>query len=414
MSGRGAVLRGLLGVALTALTAVAAGMPARVAAASVGDAQMCTPRVLVLSAFPAELDALLVHASTSAAQTVVVDGRSFYLGTLGGNDVIMGLTGIGPVNAQRTSTLAVQHFRCGGQSQISAVVFSGVAGGRTNIGDVTVPARWTMDGKAWLHVDPAMMAVARQVAASGTVGLEQDAPIGDPTCDCRPAAGVAPVHMPNAPRIVVGGDGFTSDPVAGRPVPCVPSGGDVFGCDPCRAPAMSSPDPSRLAQGVLPFVDPNFFISEFEAPPASTTGYDAADEETATVAKVVEGAGLPFLAVRAISDGQGDPLHLPGFPFQFFYYRQISADNAGAMTYRFLQAWSAHRAAAAAPAASTASSAGAGAGSGTSGAVRAAVTTLPDTGAPDGAPVAVLGLAVLGFSAGWMRRRRARSIVAGR
>ena len=35
----------------------------------------------------------------------------------------------------------------------------------------------------------------------------------------------------------------------------------------------------------------------------------------------------------------GDPLHLPGFPFTFFFYRQISSDNAAITTMAFLKAW---------------------------------------------------------------------------
>ncbi|MCA1833262.1 MAG: hypothetical protein LC750_11155 [Actinobacteria bacterium] len=66
------------------------------------------------------------------------------------------------------------------------------------------------------------------------------------------------------------------------------------------------------------------------------------DMETAAVAQVANANTIPFIAFRALSDGLGDPLHLPGFPFQFFYYRQLAADNAAEMTLAFLQAWSTH------------------------------------------------------------------------
>jgi hypothetical protein len=45
---------------------------------------------------------------------------------------------------------------------------------------------------------------------------------------------------------------------------------------------------------------------------------------------------VPFIGFRAVSDGGGDPLHLPGFPVQFFYYRQLAADNAARVTLAFL------------------------------------------------------------------------------
>lgn len=41
----------------------------------------------------------------------------------------------------------------------------------------------------------------------------------------------------------------------------------------------------------------------------------------------------------AMSDGPGDPLHLPGFPVQFFVYKQIAANNAARVTEAFLQNW---------------------------------------------------------------------------
>jgi nucleoside phosphorylase len=64
--------------------------------------------------------------------------------------------------------------------------------------------------------------------------------------------------------------------------------------------------------------------------------------ETAAVARVAAEKHVPFIAFRALSDGKGDPLNLPGFPFQFFVYRQISADNAGAVELAFLAAWAKH------------------------------------------------------------------------
>jgi nucleoside phosphorylase len=65
----------------------------------------------------------------------------------------------------------------------------------------------------------------------------------------------------------------------------------------------------------------------------------SSDEETAEVAKAARAAGVPFIGFRGVSDGGGDPLHLPGFPFQFFVYRQLSADNVAAVAVSFIQAW---------------------------------------------------------------------------
>ena len=62
------------------------------------------------------------------------------------------------------------------------------------------------------------------------------------------------------------------------------------------------------------------------------------------MAKVAARSGVPFIAFRSLSDGKGDPLMLPGFPFQFFVYRQLAADNAATMALAFLKAWAAEAA----------------------------------------------------------------------
>ncbi|MFN8544711.1 MAG: hypothetical protein U0807_10995 [Candidatus Binatia bacterium] len=58
--------------------------------------------------------------------------------------------------------------------------------------------------------------------------------------------------------------------------------------------------------------------------------------ETAAVAAVAAARGVPFLGVRGVSDGTGDPLGLPGFPAQFFAYYRLAADNAAAVVARLL------------------------------------------------------------------------------
>lgn len=60
-----------------------------------------------------------------------------------------------------------------------------------------------------------------------------------------------------------------------------------------------------------------------------------------SVAMVSAEHGVPFLGVRAVSDGPGDPLGLPGFPVQFFVYRQLAGNNAAAVTIAFLEVWAA-------------------------------------------------------------------------
>ncbi|OBF12286.1 hypothetical protein A5730_04950 [Mycobacterium sp. ACS4054] len=71
----------------------------------------------------------------------------------------------------------------------------------------------------------------------------------------------------------------------------------------------------------------------------SDPAYAATDMETAAAQTVADAHGVPFLGIRGITDGPGDPLHLPGFPFQFFCYKRIAADNAARVTAAFLRSW---------------------------------------------------------------------------
>jgi nucleoside phosphorylase len=324
-------MRRLLPLAMAAL--LVAGPTGAVSSRPV----VCATRLLVLSAFPGEIDKLLFE--TRVTDSAVVDGHTFYVGTLRGNAVVLALTGIGLVNAEDTARTALGTFRCGSGTAVSGIVFSGVAGGKSFIGDVTVPSRWTLDdGKTWYPTDGRMFAVARAVIERGGVSLADRTPLGDLACVGLDPGLIATVQMPQSPQIIVGGDGKSADPFGGRAFPCIPGGGDVFGCQPCRAP-LQAPDVARFVDGAAPFVDPDFFLGYFEMPTPSTTEWVAEDMETAAVARVAAEHRIPFLAFRAMSDGQGDPLMLPGFPFQFFVYRQLAADNAATVALAFLQVW---------------------------------------------------------------------------
>jgi nucleoside phosphorylase len=320
----------VIGLAASALVTCVASTASTAGAA----AAHCTPLTLVLSAMPVELSPLVARAS--AVTDRIVGDRHYYLGTLQGQHVALELTGIGPVNADATTRQAVHDFRCGSSSAIKDIVFSGVAGG-DYIGDVTVATRWTLDaGKHFIAADSGLLAIARRVAAHPPT-LMTTAPAGDPACGCvtSPDA-VTTVSVTHQPKVEVGGKGQTTDPFGGRALPCAPGGGDVFGCEPCPEQKDLVADGQRFAPGVAPFVDPSFFTGYF-ASSSEGPGYVAEDEETAAVAAVAAANRIPFLGIRAVSDGGGDPLGLPGFPVQFFYYRQLAADNAALTTLAVLR-----------------------------------------------------------------------------
>jgi nucleoside phosphorylase len=274
-------------------------------------------RTLVLSAFPAEADALLSHTTLDADPVVVWDRRHFYLGTMSGRKVIVSMTGIGLVNTTETAEAAFASFTT---KSIGAVVFSGVAGGggRTKIADVTVPARWTLDGGATFHsVDPGMLVAAEKLSVTLETGR---------------------INLRRRPQVIVGGDGSSWDNNNGVAFPCIPNGGNVFGCQPRTAPDRSRRYTGNFFQTAGPWLR-KALISNANIASTSDPAFDATDMETAAAQAVADRHGVPFVGVRGITDGPGDPLHLPGFPFQFFCYKRIAANNAARVTAALLRSW---------------------------------------------------------------------------
>jgi nucleoside phosphorylase len=295
----------------------------------------CEKRTLVLTAFPAEADAILAHTTLDPNPVVKVGYRRYYLGAISGKKVVVAMTGIGLVNATRTTEIALQRFTC--PTAVAAVVFSGVAGGagRTSIGDVAIPARWTLDkGATFRPVDPGMLAAAQtlSVTLSGVNNL------GNPICLCRSVPTVKLNDLGRQPQLFVGGDGSSSDNNNGTAFPCIPNGGDVFGCQPCSVPDRSLLYTGNFFQATGPFLARGL-LSNLNLDVAQNPAFDAVDNETAAAQAVADAHGVPFLGIRGMSDGPGDPLHLPGFPFSFFFYKQIAAENAAQVAAAFLGTW---------------------------------------------------------------------------
>jgi Phosphorylase superfamily len=70
------------------------------------------PYVAVVSAFPAELAP--IAAATEIETTIQIAGRSYYVGRLGGVSVLLGLTGIGLVNATTRAHDLLAHGQIAG------------------------------------------------------------------------------------------------------------------------------------------------------------------------------------------------------------------------------------------------------------------------------------------------------------
>lgn len=285
-------------------------------------------RTLVLSAFPAEADALLARTTLDQDPSVVVGGHHFYLGTIGGRKAIVAMTGIGMVNATRTAASALDYFTPESGISVDAVVFSGVAGGfgRTRIGDVAVPARWTADaGATWHDVDADMLAAANTLSV-----------------DLMSTGHLRLFDLKRKPQLFVGGDGSSADNnngVAFPAIPSIPLVGNIFGAQPATAPDFSYRVTGNFLKALWPFLVRGLLsnltgLMNYVAP-----AVDAVDQETAAAQQVADEHGIPFLGIRGMSDGPGDPLHLPGYPFTFFVYKQVAADNAAIVTEAFLRCW---------------------------------------------------------------------------
>ena len=315
------------------LVSLAAGVLATDAVAGPPE-KACPRRVLILGAMPLEVNPLLAQGTFDPADTVTYDGRTFYQGTLGGQDVAVAMTGIGLVNAEQTATAAFESFEC----PVKAALFTGVAGSTANIGDVMIPRRWTLDGgKTYMGSDVKLYTAARKLDGADKVELAQEVPVGDAACLCPGVDAPTPVAMPQKLVVRVGGSGTSADTFGGKALPCIPGGGDVEGCRPCLAPGDTPADMAAFAANAPSFADPTFLSAITQPPDATTDTFAAQDMETAQVAKVAREFRVPFLGIRAVSDGQNDPLNLPGFPVQFFVYRQLAGNNAAAVTIAFLK-----------------------------------------------------------------------------
>jgi adenosylhomocysteine nucleosidase len=89
--------------------------------------------IAIVSAMHDELSQLLALMPDEHKQTRA--GREFWIGHLHGHDVVVVLSGIGKVAAATTATLLIEHFG------VAQVVFTGVAGGLAdgvNVGDIVV------------------------------------------------------------------------------------------------------------------------------------------------------------------------------------------------------------------------------------------------------------------------------------
>src|SRR5437870_9580351 len=321
--------------------AMVAGVPAGVfVPPTVHAAWPPNERVLLLSAYPTE-GAKLLAAAAPVTEVGVFNGRRFFAGTIAGKNVVMGLTGIGLVNADRTTRAVLAYLEASAVG-VKTIVFSGVAGSTYNIGDVVVPDHWTDDLEHSAppyppyRVNTFLYSIARRLA--GNVALDPNLHVEDYACTGLRSDLSTPIRVEDPElRVNRGDEGHSSDPYGDRAVPCITPGDDLLGCAACGAP----PGAVGVSSDPTPFLDPNFFLELFQSFAAGEGGSAVIqDMETAAVARIATEKRIPFIAFRGVSDGRGDPLMLPPIPYsQFVVYQQLAADNAAPLTLAVLAAW---------------------------------------------------------------------------
>ncbi|WP_026432216.1 5'-methylthioadenosine/adenosylhomocysteine nucleosidase [Paracidovorax oryzae] len=250
------------------------------------------PRTAILSALPEEQAGL--SSALQAPERVVHAGRTFFCGTLEGQDVVLALSGIGKVAAATTATALVERFGA------ARIVFTGVAGGMgdgVQVGDVVVAhdylqhdmdasplfPRWELPGygRARLACDPHLAGLL----SAAVDDCLQHPDLGTPAGDTEGSARVPRRHT----GLVASGDLFVSTATGARAL-----------CDALRA----------ADHDVL-----------------------AVEMEGAAVAQVCADYRVPFGAMRTISDRADDTAHVDFARF----VETVAARYAYRITRRLLQ-----------------------------------------------------------------------------
>jgi adenosylhomocysteine nucleosidase len=276
-----------------------------------------TPRVAVMSAFPAEL--ALLESKVEGARKQSINGVEFTTGTLQGKPVVLFLSGISMVNASMNTQLALDRFH------VSHIVFTGIAGGvnpQLKIGDVVVAQRWAQYLEALF---------AREVAPGKYQPPSHQADVQLPNFGMifpRPV-GVRSVNHPQEEKMFW----FEADPQLVRVARRAAAEVMLERCDAQKNCLDHQPRVVVGGQGVSgqAFVD-NAAFREYTF---NTFDASVLDMETAAVAHVAYSNGVPFIAFRSLSDlaggGEGEN--------QIKTFFMVAADNSARVLLAFLAAW---------------------------------------------------------------------------
>jgi adenosylhomocysteine nucleosidase len=216
--------------------------------------------IAILSAL-AEEQAGLMEALESPLQ-VTHAGRTFWCGRLWGQPVVLALSRIGKVAAATTATALIAHFGVG------RVVFTGVAGGvgaGVQVGDVVVGGSYVQH-----DMDASPLFPRYEIPLYGRAQFAGDGALCDALLAASRTALAGVAHQGRAPVVhcglIVSGDRFVNG-----------------------AAEVATLVGQLVAAGHTPL---------------------AVEMEGAAVAQVCADYGVPFAAVRTISDRADDSAHL--------------------------------------------------------------------------------------------------------
>jgi adenosylhomocysteine nucleosidase len=219
-----------------------------------------------MAALPQELAAVL--AQFPRESHVVVGGRQFWQGSLHGHPVVAVLAGVGKVAAASTATVLATQFG------VKRMVFLGVAGGLgagVRVGDAVVASAFLQH-----DMDASPLFPRYEVPLTGRTRFDADAALSNSL-----AASVEAVF---------------ANPHA------------TFGAEAVAAFGLTAP---RLHRGLV--ISGDRFVStqaESQALRLQLPDALAVEMEGAAVAQVCADWGLPFAAVRLISDRADDTAHV--------------------------------------------------------------------------------------------------------
>ncbi len=277
-----------------------------------------TPRIVIMSAIPSEMEKLLAAARIERSHVIL--GRTHHVGTLLEHEVVLLLGGVSMVNAAMTTQAVIDRFR------VTAIVYSGIAGGANpdlGIGDVAVPARWAQYQE---HV------FARETKGGWDTGT-RELELGN--YGMMFPRGVHTPGRNEAPDTTERKLWFPADAEMLETARAVARSVELRRCTAAGECLDHEPSVHVGGNGVSgPTFVNNAAYREWVW---RTFQSDAIDMETAAAAYVAYVNQMPFIGFRSLSDLAGGG---PGRN-QIRVFRQLAADNSASVVLAFLKQWGA-------------------------------------------------------------------------